>query len=78
LRFTPQFLRAWHLELFTKPSFEQLFTGSSTNEVEIFGIAGPRAEFERTLPFFLKDIPPKKSFPLFRRRRDMNFDLTEE
>jgi hypothetical protein len=21
VRFTPQFLRAWHLELFTKPSF---------------------------------------------------------
>jgi type II secretory pathway component PulC len=26
VRFTPQFLRAWHLELFTKPSFRRLFT----------------------------------------------------
>jgi hypothetical protein len=24
VRFTPQFLRAWHLELFTQPSFGQL------------------------------------------------------
>jgi hypothetical protein len=29
LRFTPQFLRALHLELFTKPSFFGLFTGLS-------------------------------------------------
>jgi hypothetical protein len=29
VRFTPQFLRALHLELFSKPSIEQLFTSSS-------------------------------------------------
>jgi hypothetical protein len=29
VRFTPQFLRAWHLELFTKPSFDRPFEGSS-------------------------------------------------
>jgi hypothetical protein len=29
VRLTPQFLRALHLELFTKPSFWRLFTRSS-------------------------------------------------
>jgi hypothetical protein len=32
LRFTPQFLRALHLELFTKPSFRGLFNRSSLSE----------------------------------------------
>jgi len=30
VRLTPQFLRALHLELFTKPSFQSSFTRSST------------------------------------------------
>jgi hypothetical protein len=34
LRFTPEFLRAWHLELFTKPSLPGVFTRSSKFEGE--------------------------------------------
>ncbi len=36
VRLTPQFLRALHLELFTKPSFRRLFTRSSNFSVKIF------------------------------------------
>jgi hypothetical protein len=34
VRLTPQFLRAWHLELFTKSSGQRLFTRSSIIEID--------------------------------------------
>ena len=78
MRLSPQFLRALHLELFTKPSFCQLFTKSSLNEVYLSAVSAWEIALKHALGRLPLPEPPERFIPSRRKQHGIDTLPLEE